>query len=84
MDRIIFIILWIGSRIKSNILLSICNPTYDGYGSFSARANLDLDNYRFGYHIVSDRFRFKYFWLIGHIESDNLYTDIKYLRIYLD
>jgi hypothetical protein len=33
------------------------------------------DNYRSGYHIVSDRFGFRFILLTDHIRSDNLYTD---------
>jgi hypothetical protein len=48
---------------------------YAGYLLFSVRANLDSDNYRFRYHIVSDHFGFRFFQLTGHIRSDNLYTN---------
>jgi hypothetical protein len=48
---------------------------YTGYRSFSVRTNLDSNNYRFEYHIVLDRFGFKFFHLIDHKRLDNLYTD---------
>jgi hypothetical protein len=48
---------------------------YTGYRSFSVRTNLDSNNYRFGYHIVLDRFGFKFFHLTDHKRLDNLYTD---------